>query len=108
MILTVCRTADQSTLKTTNETLLRHRFVRRRLDDYGRNSEAELRWWSTVDTHYVVEVDNAGEKYLRGQTRRRRVCVHCPCRLLCRVDRVARCCRHRAKNIKGRLKQKAE
>ena len=73
MILTVCRTADQSTLETTNETLLRHRYVRRRLEDYDRNSKAELRWWSTVDTHYAVEVDNAGEKCLRGRARRRRV-----------------------------------
>jgi len=53
---------DQSTLETTNETLPRHRYVRRRLDDYGRTSEAELRCWSTVDTHYAVEADNAGEK----------------------------------------------
>jgi len=73
MILTVCRTADQSTLETTNETLLRHRYVRRRLDDYDRNREAELRWWSTVDTHYAVEVDNASEKYLRGRARGHRV-----------------------------------
>jgi len=46
MILTVCRT-DQSTLETTNETLLRHLYIRRRLNDYGRTREAELRWWST-------------------------------------------------------------
>ena len=43
MILTVCRTADQSTLKTTNETLSLHRYIRRRLDDYGRTSEAVSR-----------------------------------------------------------------
>ena len=71
MILTVCRTADQSTLETTDETLLRHRYVCRRLDDYGRNSEAELRWWSTA--HYAVEVDNAGEKYLRERAHWRHV-----------------------------------